>query len=172
MSDSLSKRVLEKLDRWRHYPKFQLERHVDIFLAFWLPQVLEAHSGQPIDRRLIPEFPIKKSLFANAKGRETVNMDFLALSEDKATAWLVELKTEMSSRRDSQDKALEAAVDLDWEEVLGGLLSVIQRYGKRERDRKYRYLSRRLEELGLLNVPRGLNDVVFAEGSRNEVRCH
>ena len=49
--------VFDLLDRWRHLPAYQLERRADVYFALYLPEVLEAVTGTPIDPRLVPELP-------------------------------------------------------------------------------------------------------------------
>jgi len=34
--------LFNRMDAWRHFPNYQLERRADIFFALYLPEVLEA----------------------------------------------------------------------------------------------------------------------------------
>ena len=112
---SLSETMLSHMDQWRHLPKYQLERRADIFFAMWLPQVLERFTGKEIDRRVIPEFPLKKALVDDkAMGLETLNIDHLVFSSDMKMAWMVELKTDMNSRDDQQDIARSNSSLRNW----------------------------------------------------------
>ena len=33
--------LFDQMDKWRHLPSYQLERHIDLFFSLYLPQVLE-----------------------------------------------------------------------------------------------------------------------------------
>ena len=91
--------VFDLLTQWRDLPNYQLERRADIFFAVYLARVLEEKVGLAIDPILIPEFPLKKD------GNNLSNKaDYLLLARDKSQAFLVELKTEMSSRRGASTK--------------------------------------------------------------------
>ena len=54
--------VFANLDRWRHFPAYQLERRADIFFSVYLPEALAKVTGVEIDPRMIPEFPLKLDL--------------------------------------------------------------------------------------------------------------
>ena len=92
-------RVFEVLDGWRHLPDYQLERRTDIFFALFLPEVLQERFGLAQMPKLIPEFPIKK-----INNNQSTKVDYLALSDDRAL--LVELKTDMASKGEKQEKFL------------------------------------------------------------------
>ena len=51
--------LFDRLDAWRHFPNYQLERRADIFFALYLPEVLESTLGIAINPRLAPEFPVR-----------------------------------------------------------------------------------------------------------------
>ena len=110
-SEITVERVFELMDQWRHLPAYQLERRADIFFALFLPEVLSKELGICIDPILIPEFPIKKE-----SSNKSNNVDYLALqigsSESRPRrAFLIELKTDMASRRSEQDVVLDRAVN-------------------------------------------------------------
>lgn len=100
-------RVFELMDRWRHLPAYQLERRADIFFALFLPEVLEKHFEVDISQTLIPEFPVK-----NPNNNQSSNVDFLALQQSQDgnpdRAFLVEIKTDMGSRRFGACRVAEA----------------------------------------------------------------
>ena len=102
-SDSTSALVpiFDLLDRWRHLPAYQLERRADIFFALYLPGIIEHALGVKVDPRVIPEFPIKRE-----DSRKSKKVDYFLISEDRSRALLVELKTDMGSRREDQDDYL------------------------------------------------------------------
>ena len=124
-------RVLHLLDRWRHLPAYQLERRADVLFALYLPEVLEKRFGAS-NLRLIPEFPIRKSLlraYSNDTTFQSINVDFLAVAranndEPAGRAFLVELKTDMASRNDEQVRDLGQAVEVGLRELVLGVIDI------------------------------------------------
>ena len=160
----LTEAVLSQLDRWRHLPGYQLERRADIFFAIWLPQVLETHCGCQVDPRLVPELPVRKALVSDrAQGHESVNIDYFALSRDRARGFLIELKTDMQSRRNEQDRIMRKAAETGWQALARGVCDIIRCTGSAARDRKYHYLAALLRDLGLLQMPVDLGRHVYAD---------
>ena len=106
---STIKRVFKLLDKWRQLPAYKLQPRADIFFALFLPEVLRAHLAKQnrsieINSTLIPEFPIK-----TGSNNRSKRVDYLALSEDMSSAFLVELKTDMASQNEGQSDYLERA---------------------------------------------------------------
>ena len=132
------------LDRWRHLPAYQLERRADILFALFLPEVLEKHFDIEINPLLIPEFPIKQ------KGGSSSNkVDYFALQggESAKRAFLIELKTDMASRREEQDKYLRDALDDGLKEVVMGIIALCR---ATDHKAKYVHLLRLLSCLNLV----------------------
>ena len=151
-------RVLALLDKWRHLPAYQLERRVDVIFALFLPEVLEKRFGTS-NLRLIPEFPIKKSLlsaYRDDKTEQSINVDYLAVSEDLTRAFLIELKTDMTSIKEEQLKDLESAKCQGMVNILCGLKS-IAKSDSVTRNKiirgKYYHLLMELKRLGLIQIP-------------------
>ena len=160
-------RVFDLLDGWRHLPAYQLERRADTFFALFLPEVLEARFSVEINRRLIPEFPIKKG-----GNNQSKNVDYFALSQDRERAFLVELKTDMESidRKREQEricllKSKTVTQIIDDLRLIAKSKSV--RSNKHTRG-KYFHLFLELEELGLISVPRrsDLANLIPSRGMR------
>lgn len=157
-------RVFCLMDRWRHLPAYQLERRADIFFALFLPKVLEKHFGTRMNPILIPEFPIK-----NRTNNQSSKVDYLALQQAEdgclpKRAFLVELKTDMASKRDEQDYMLRDAVDRGLRELIEGVLVICKATNEKE---KYVHLLKLLSEAGLIEfddrlwpVKRGFSEVV------------
>ena len=97
------KQVFRLIDKWRHLPGYALERRADIFFALFLPEVLEKHCGIKVKLPLIPEFSIDKET-ENNRYRQA---DYFALSENGQKGILVELKTNMASKRSAYGKKQE-----------------------------------------------------------------
>ena len=51
--------LFNRMDAWRHFPNYQLERRADIFFALYLPEVLEAKLRFAVGSELAPEFPVR-----------------------------------------------------------------------------------------------------------------
>ena len=135
MSDIKVESIFELLDKWRHLPAYQLERRADIFFALFLPDVLNHHlskrkRGIEIDRRLIPEFPLKRREDNGSK-----KADYLALSTDRKHAFLIELKTDIASLETDRKKGrfcfLKRAVGRGMHELLCGLKCIVDATDKR-----------------------------------------
>ena len=110
-SEITIEKVFKTLDEWRHLPAYQLERRADIFFALFLPDVLGEQFGTPINQVLVPEFPVKIP-----DSNQSIKVDYLALEQPNdgkplrgQRGFLVELKTDMASRRDEQDRMLRYA---------------------------------------------------------------
>ena len=140
--------VFGLLDKWRHLPAYQLERRADIFFALYLPEVLGKHFGISINPVLIPEFPIK-----NDDSNKSSKVDYLAIqepSDGRDRAFLVELKTDMASRRSDQDEVLERAMNKGMKKLLKGILSICAATNE---ERKYAHLLKLLSRVGLISYP-------------------
>lgn len=145
--------VFKLLDDWRHLPKYQLERRADIYFALFLPEVLQKHCDLKAEPSIIPEFPLRKStLGMESKGAESKNADYAAYSKADERVFLVELKTEMKSRRDEQDEYLEKAARIELSEILKGVKSILPRT-KPETRGKYLQLLKTLKALELIEMP-------------------
>ena len=140
-----------RLDRWRHLPAYQLERRADIFFALFLPEVLNAHLCVK-NCTLIPEFPIKKE-----SSNESNKVDYLAVSEDRKRAFLIELKTDMESISGGQIEYLHEAARAGLRELVGGVLKICKASKKRK---KYAHLLRLLSDVVPIEYE---NDLFSAE---------
>lgn len=161
--------LLDRLDAWRHLPNYQLERRADILFALVLPQVMSTFVGQPVRGTLIPEFPIKRDLiWPDKPTRKSVKVDYLALSEDGSTAWLVELKTDSASRRDAQDHYLKTASALGLGALLTGYIDILQGTSAHQ---KYAHLTFELAGMGLLNVPPEVRENAFPTVKTRQLRA-
>lgn len=156
--------VLCLLDRWRHLPSYQLERRADVIFALFLPEVLKKQfcTGNLC---LVPEFPIKKSRlqsYHDDTTAQSINVDFLAVEErardDKGTsrrAFLVELKTDMASWNEAQERHLRQAVKVGLKELV---LDVIDICFATNQKSKYIHLLHLLSEL---KIPVKYDDALY-----------
>jgi hypothetical protein len=158
--------VFDRMDAWRHLPKYQLERRSDIFFALYLPEVLEARLGLPIRGEVTPEFPVRKAtVYSHLTGDDCCNIDYLALSTSETESVFVELKTDQASRRVQQDDYLLKAQQVGLPALLGGICSIFRATTKPYR-LKWFSLMLHLQEMGLLQIPDALCEIMACESHR------
>jgi len=156
--------IFKKMDTYRNLPKYALERRADIFFAVYLKTALEAKYNIEIKKEIIPEFPVHKATIdPNDQTNQSFNVDFLAFSEDSKVAFLIELKTDIGSRRKNQDDYLIAAADKGLSKLIQGLVKIFQATNKR---RKYFHLFKMLEDAGIIELPSQLQTLVFSKNMR------
>lgn len=93
--------IFWNLRRWSSFPKYALERRLDIFLTPYLPRFLSDQLGTSV-RLVAPEFPIK-----HGTTRLSVNADYLFHAAELRTWILLELKTDPRSVDDGQREIYE-----------------------------------------------------------------
>ncbi|MBL0716833.1 MAG: hypothetical protein JJV89_02180 [Desulfosarcina sp.] len=151
-------RLFDRMDAWRHFPNYQLERRADIFFALYLPEVLESKMGFPVRPELIPEFPVRiGTIYPNISTNKSYKIDYVALSVESDKAILVELKTEGLSRRPEQDKYLCAAQNVGLIKLLEGLLEIFRATNSKK---KYFCLLQHLEDMDLISIPVSLKEIM------------
>ena len=139
--------VFGRLDDWRGFPNYQLERRVDIFFAVYLRKVLQEYVG-PTRTDIIPEFPIKQR-----RSHLSDKVDYLARSEDGRVLMLVELKTSVLGHRIKQIQYLiRAATD---PRGPAGILNGAEEIVGVSRSDKYAKLKASLHSMGLLSGNQG-----------------
>lgn len=143
--------LFSHLDRWRHFPNYQLERRADLLFSLYLPQALEAKFDWAFQDDLLPEFPVRiGTISPQTSSNQSYKIDYLALSADRQLAVLVELKTDDQSRRTKQDAYLSAAKRAGLPALLEGLKPIFQSTNAK---RKYFHLLVQAEHLGLIRLP-------------------
>ena len=146
MTDSKSptvSQVFELLNRWRHLPFYSLETRASPFFALFLRDVLSTHFCTEMHEILIPEFPLRigtlytkeerKRLGSRAGDNQSYNVDYVALAKDNNTAYLVELKTDMGSKRDKQDEYLSKARGIGFPGRVEGVKKLAKASNSREK---------------------------------------
>jgi hypothetical protein len=151
--------LFDRMDVWRHFPNYQLERRADLFFAPYLVEVLEARLGFPLCPDLIPEFPVRIGTIYpdDPTNNQSCKIDYVALSAARDKVVFVELKTEARSRRDKQDEYLLAAQKAGLRALLQGLLHIFR---VTKSKRKYFCLLAYLERMGLLRLPEGMKEIM------------
>jgi hypothetical protein len=150
--------LFDRMDAWRHFPNYQLERRADLFFSLYLPEVLEAKLGFPACPELAPEFPVRiGTIYPNIPIDKSYKIDYVALSASGYKSVLVELKTEGLSRRPEQDKYLLAAQQVGLTRLLEGLLDIFRATNAK---RKYFCLLAHLERMGLVRIPMQMKEIM------------
>jgi hypothetical protein len=162
-------RIFDVLDHWRHLPDYQLERRADVFFAAYLPAFLSARSRVGFRPSLIPEFPLRiGTIYPTTGSNQSCKVDYLALASDLSRAVFIELKTDSSSRRQKQDRYLEAAKGVGLRSLLEGLLQIVC---ATQHKHKYCCLLRLLEAHCLLELPPDLDAALASQRFAGEVNA-
>lgn len=128
------------LDKWRHFPNYQLERRVDIFFALYMREILGVRGIRNIST-VIPEFPVRIGEITKYTAiNRSYKIDYLVIYSSNRVAY-IELKTDRNSRRVKQDQYLLASKKVGFIALLNGLLKI---YSATNSKNKYQAL---LEEL-------------------------
>jgi len=139
--------IFDLLDKWRHFPSYQLERRADIFFAAFLSDLIE-DKYQSIPRTIIPEFPIMiGTIHPEIQINKSYKADYFILTEDPKHCVLIELKTDDTSRRDEQDDYLASAQKVNLSALIDGVISI---YHATEYKHKYDALIDELASVGIL----------------------
>ena len=160
--------MFDLMDAWRHLPGFRLEGRLAPYFELFLLDVLDEHLGRDIELHpiVIPEFPLRIGTLYNKQelvekrpkdGRaphenQSYNVDYVAFSRDRKTAFLVELKTDMTSVDDKQKTYLSDARNLGLGPLVDGIVRICGTKGIRKRS-KYVHLLNLLAKLDLVVNP-------------------
>ena len=92
LADSLVD-LVSRLEEWRQYPKYALERRLDIFLTPFLAPYLSQRMEAPVEL-VAPEFPLKRP-----DNAQSTNVDYLLHRRgERDPRWVfLELKTDARS---------------------------------------------------------------------------
>jgi len=137
--------VFDRLDAWRHFPSYALERRADIFFSVYLREVIEEELHVELADTIIPEFPLK-----HADNNQSDKVDYLLCSSDRLRIFLVELKTDLSSLRQTQSEYLSRAQTTGLTAILNDVCAIVKATNYRP---KYHHLLRDLSNLGFLTLP-------------------
>ena len=71
--------LFDRMDAWRHFPSYQLERRADLFFSLYLPEVLEAKLGFSVADLLVPEFPARiGTIYPENPSNQSYKIDYVA----------------------------------------------------------------------------------------------
>lgn len=153
--------LFARMDTWRHFPNYQLERRADLFFSLYLPRALENRFNRTFREALLPEFPVRiGTIHPEIPINKSYKIDYVALSTDRKMAVLVELKTDDLSRRTKQDQYLIAAKRVGMQALLDGLKQIFQATSAK---RKYLHLLVEAENLGLIRLPNDLRAMLNSD---------
>jgi len=153
--------IFRHLDRWRHPPEYQLERRADIFFSAYLKGVVEEFTGTELEEQIIPELPVKRDIvWPDKPSNQSVKVDYTLFSKDRRRVYLVELKTDAASRRDTQDWMYETICRAGLQRILEGIKAITLASKARQ---KYYHLLAILAELGFLFIPSDLEEYLYPQ---------
>ena len=153
--------IFRNLERWRHLPAYQLERRADIFFSAYLKGMVEEFTGTELEGQIIPELPVKRDIIWTDKPSNlSVKIDYTLFTKDRRHVYLVELKTDAASRRDTQDWMYQTICRAGLPRVLEGIKAIALASKARK---KYYHLLASLAELGLLSLPPDLVDYLYPQ---------
>lgn len=149
--------VFDLLNRWRHLPFYSLEMRAAPFFALFLRDVLSEALGVELHQTVIPEFPLRIGSLYTEKERkdldpkpgrnQSFNVDYVAFTKNKSTAYLVELKTDMGSKRPKQDEYLCQAQNTGFSQIVKGVRPLAKASRSKQ---KYVHLLHELSKTGFV----------------------
>ncbi len=164
--------VFRLMDNWRHLPGYRLEARSAPIFALFLRDVLSRRLNVDLHPLIIPEFPLhavtlygKEKLDEMRAGKkraprdnQSYNVDYVAFSRNRQTAFLVELKTDMSMLSRAQEEYLCLARERKLGPLVSGIVEICKESKKR---RKYVHLLHHLANLGLVSMDQ--RDALYEE---------
>lgn len=140
--DASVEALFKQLDEFRQFPKYSLERRIDLFLSLYLEEFLTTRWEAPV-KLVVPEFPIKRE-----QDNQSCNVDYLLRRGGPKPAWVfLELKTSPGSIGTEQLERYRAAQQLGMFHWRRDLLS-IHKAASGEARRKYAHLLEQLAKAG------------------------
>lgn len=130
--------LFDRLDHWRTFPTYQLERRADIFFALYLPEVLEKLYGFHVDK-ILPEFPVRYGDVHPEKEdwNKSYRIDYVAVDKNQKKVLLIELKTDNKSLRKTQDEYLETAKSLNIPGLIKSFMQIREASRSKKKYRNY-----------------------------------
>jgi len=145
------KEYFDMMVDWKKLPSYKTEPRVDSLVGYFLRPLLSEYLNENIVG-IIPELPIrlgtvKPELDKKNYADRSYKVDFFAIGENGIN-YLVEFKTDTSSRRANQDEYLISSKTLGTEPIIKGILKIadVSTYTK-----KYRHLKDKLKQYRVLN---------------------
>ena len=147
------KAYFDMLVDWKKLPAYKLEPRVDSLVGYYLPEILQDYLGDKI-AGIIPELPLRKGTLNPElnDGRHadlSTRVDFYALGES-GIHYLIEMKSDSGSRRDSQDDYLQKACEWGMGNVVEGSVRISNATSSKYK-KKYNCLKAKLCGMGVLD---------------------
>ena len=134
--------IFELLKKWYEYPKYQLERRLDIFFSIYLPEILKEKGIYIELNDIFPEFPLKKE-----NNNLSTNADYAIFDnkDDETNLYLIELKTEMNSIS-NEKKQLLYYKQVQKKKIIDLIKEIIEIQKNSKQWKKYEKLLEDIEE--------------------------
>lgn len=149
-------RMFDLMDACRHLPGYRLEGRLAPFFELFLHDILEASLDLEVGLHpvVIPEFPLRKGELPghSRDNNQSYNVDYVAFSMDRRTAFLVELKTDMSLIVSGQEAYLRNAREKGFGPFVCGIKRICE---ATDYQSKYTHLLHLLAQLELVKITDG-----------------
>lgn len=140
MEKDLLSQLLQLISDNKKFPKYQTERRIDIFINYFLKEVLEAKYGKIIDI-IIPELPLKKP-----DSNRSTNLDYFVASNKSDIGYLIELKTDYFSVNHEQIERYLLAQSQGFNKIKIDIECISNTTHRKYRE-KYQYLTEKLKQI-------------------------
>jgi hypothetical protein len=149
------KSYFNMMSDWKCLPAYRAEPRIDSLIGYFLKEILSEYFNKKIVG-IIPELPIRLgTVKPQHDGKDysdrSYKVDFYCLGADGQN-YLIEFKTDSSSRRPAQDNYLIEAQNVGMKGLVEGIckISIVSSYKI-----KYGHLLQRLRDIGLLDKNNG-----------------
>ena len=151
MLTTMENKIFDLLDTWKSLPSYQLERRADIFFAIYLPHIIKIKFKKEVCI-IIPEFPVRiGTIYPDIPINKSYKIDYVVTTNDN-TAFIIELKTNDNSTRDSQNSYLQKSLEVGYKSLIDGIITI---YEATDYKQKYDNLIRLLEYNNSISVSNG-----------------
>jgi hypothetical protein len=144
------KEILKEIDTFRPHPRFKVEQHFDIIFLKYVPRIVNQFKKANFSA-ILPEFPVQKSKFSNARSKfESISVDYALFDLSTMKIGLVEFKTDSNSNNDKQDKNMISIQKNLTPRELIEFVSLRSKHKKTDDStEKFKFLERYMAEKGL-----------------------
>lgn len=144
MNNSFLTEVFKLLTLNKKLPYYQAERRIDIFINFYLEEILNHFLQSKTIKFVAAEFPLKKKDDA-----KSTKVDYLCCDRIKREIYFIELKTDNSSFKTSQLEIYRE--NNDWEKCMVGFNIICSKNEKTKDKEKFKRLKKRIDKYKLLS---------------------
>lgn len=145
MNNTFLESLFKLLTTNKEFPNYQAERRIDIFINYFLAEMLTNYMGKNVEF-VCPEFPLKK-----AGNYQSTKLDYLCKTNDEIV--FVELKTDASSlKKEQADIYLKSS----WSQCLIDLKKIYDAVKNKTHKKKYEVLMTTINTIERTEVNTGL----------------